>query len=265
MKFGLNAVVSGKRNVASNNEPVIIANSTKAKFTLTGVVTRVMNIIPGDFVQFINNIAAIENAILENDPELVSFVAEQGLEWGTNEAREAILKEYSVWAVCKGIAMLDKEGNPRQVVIRQTEEQKKALLELQFEELLQEKHDLLVARAINKDIVETEEDATDEILATLLTIDDVNAPTTDEFSGSKTATTSNMIGLGLTVSFSDSNIWNELKADLEDAEKVNRYFTINLEEPIEVEIPNGKGMVPVKAYQFKFDRDEEPVARVGKK
>lgn len=265
MKFGLNAVVSGKRNVASNNEPVIIANSTKAKFTLTGVVTRVMNIIPGDFVQFINNIAAIENAILENDPELVSFVADQGFEWGTNEARKAILKEYSVWAVCKGIAMLDKEGNPRQVVIRQTEEQKKALLELQFEELLQEKHDLLVARAINKGIVETEEDATDEILATLLTIDDVNAPTTDEFSGSKTATTSNMIGLGLTVSFSDSSIWNELKADLEDAEKVSRYFTINLEEPIEVEIPNGKGMVPVKAYQFKFDRDEEPVARVGKK
>lgn len=266
MKFGFSAVVSGKRNVASNNEPVLIANSTKAKFTLTGVVTRVMNIIPGDFVQFVNNIAAIENAILENDPDLVAFVEEQGLEWGTGEAREAIMNTFGMWAICKGIAMLDKEGKPRQVVIRQTEEQKKVLLEMQFEELLQSKRATLINRAITKGLIETEEEATDELLGQMLDLDDVNSPTTDEFSGSKTATSSNMVGLGLTVTFSDSNIWNELKADLGDsADKTNRYFSVNLEEPITVPVPNGISFVDVKAYQIKFDRDEEPVARVAKK
>lgn len=71
LKFGFSAVVSGVRNIASNNEPNLVANSTKAKFTITGLVSRAMGLIPGDNVQFVNNLDSINNAILERDPDLL--------------------------------------------------------------------------------------------------------------------------------------------------------------------------------------------------
>ena len=129
------------------------------------------------------------------------------------------------------------------------------------------KRDTLVARAIAKGAITEEmaEEVGNEVLVQFLELNDVVGPTMDDYSGSKTSTTSNMVGLGLTLSFSDSNIWEQLKSDLEEPTKINRVFKVNLEEPINVSIPNGREMVNVKAYSFEFEKDEEPVARTAKK
>ena len=267
LKFGFSAVVSGVRNIASNNEPNLVANSTKAKFTITGLVSRAMGLIPGDNVQFVNNLGSINNAILERDPDLVAFAEENGFDFDTKECADAIIREFGAWAIIKGIPMLEKDGSPRQVAIRQSEEQKKVLLEMQTEELLVSKRDTLVARAIAKGVITEDmaEEVGNEVLVKFLELNDVVGPTMDDYSGSKTSTTSNMVGLGLTLSFSDSNIWEQLKSDLEEPTKINRVFKVNLEEPINISIPNGREMVNVKAYSFEFEKDEEPVVRTAKK
>lgn len=266
LKFGFSAVISGARNTASNNEPNLIANSTKAKFTITGFVSRVMGLLPGDNVQFVNNLSSINNAILERDPDLVAFAEERGLDFDSKKCVDAIIREFGAWAITKGIPILEKDGSPRQVIVRQTEEQKKALLEMQTEELLVIKHDTLVSRAIAKGVITEEmaEEVGNEVLVQFLDLSDVINPTMDDYSGSRTFTASNMVGLGLSLSFSDSNIWEQLKSDLEEPTKVNRVFKVNLEEPINVSVSNGKGMVNVKAYSFEFEKDEEP-ARASKK
>ena len=70
--------------------------------------------------------------------------------------------------------------------------------------------------------------------------------------------------------FSDINMWNELKEDLGDAaEDYNRVYKVNLNEPIECEVENGKegegSVTVVTAYPFTFESDEEPTRKNVKK
>ena len=59
MKFGMSAVTVSVKRSAINDEAIMIANSTKAKFTLSGLVTRQLGLLPGDNVQFISNADSI--------------------------------------------------------------------------------------------------------------------------------------------------------------------------------------------------------------
>lgn len=73
-----------------------------------------------------------------------------------------------------------------------------------------------------------------------VTIEDYN-PVTEGFTGAKATSTSSLTGIGLPLGFSDINMWNELKEDLGDAaEDYNRVYKVNLNEPIECEVENGK-------------------------
>ena len=65
MKFGMSAVTASVKRSAITDEAVIIANSTRAKFTLSSLVTRQLGLLPGDNVQFVSNIEAIQIAIAE--------------------------------------------------------------------------------------------------------------------------------------------------------------------------------------------------------
>ena len=104
-----------------------------------------------------------------------------------------------------------------------------------------------------------------------VTIDDYN-PTTRAYSGARTSTSSNLTGLGLPLTFSDSSMWSELKENLGDeAEKFNRVFEVNLNEPFVVAVETGKVIgdeketVEVNAYKISFKADEEPIARQSSK
>lgn len=247
LQFTMSAV-NNKRVVATNNEPTLVANSTKAKFSLTGMVSRIMGLMPGDYVQFISNIASIDNAIVGRSPEIVEWCEQNNFEFGTEQARTALIKEFGEYAICKGVALFDEKGVQKTTPVRMTDKQKRVAFEMDKEEIVAK-----IAAELGKN----PED---------VTVDDWK-PTTPLYAGAKTATTSNLTGVGLPLGFSDTNMWNELKEDLgEAAEEINRVFEVNLQEPFEVEVENGKkdGVEVVKAYPFTYRSDEEPLRSTKK-
>ena len=108
--FGFAVVAAGQRNMTA--DPQVIATSTEGGFRITGPVTRILGIQHGDYVMFINNVANIDQAIANKVEELVAFVEENGLTWGTPEAAIAIHKEFDMWAIAKGIQEFDSKGLP---------------------------------------------------------------------------------------------------------------------------------------------------------
>lgn len=249
LQFGMSAVQSGKRVMQASNEPTLTVNSTKAKFSLAGAVTRIMGLIPGDNVQFVSNIADIDAAIAERDAEVMAWCEENNVEFGTEAARAALIQNFGEYGICKGIPLFEKNGEIKLAGVRMTAEQKAAAFELNKERIAEE---------VGKSVEE-------------VTIDDYN-PTTRAYSGARTSTSSNLTGLGLPLTFSDSSMWSELKETLGDeAEKFNRVFEVNLNEPFVVAVETGKVIgdeketVEVNAYKISFKADEEPIARQSSK
>lgn len=249
LQFGMSAVQSGKRVMQASNEPTLTANSTKAKFSLTGAVTRIMGLIPGDNVQFVSNIADIDAAIAERDAEVMAWCEENNVEFGTEAARAALIQNFGEYGICKGVPLFEKNGEIKLAGVRMTAEQKAAAFELNKERIAEE---------VGKSVEE-------------VTIDDYN-PTTRAYSGARTSTSSNLTGLGLPLTFSDSSMWSELKENLGDeAEKFNRVFEVNLNEPFVVAVETGKVIgdeketVEVNAYKLSFKADEEPITRQSSK
>lgn len=249
LQFGFSAVQSSKRVMQSSNEPTLIANSTKGKFTLAGAVSRIMGLIPGDTVQFISNVAGIDAAIAERDAEAVAWCEANNVEFGTKAARAALIKTFGEYGICKGVPLFEKDGKVKLVGVRMTAEQKAAAFELNKEK---------IAEKLGKSVEE-------------ITIDDYS-PVTRAYSGARTSTSSNLTGIGLQLTFSDSNMWNELKESLgEDAEKVSRVFEVKLSEPFSVAVETGrvigdeKETVEVSGYKLVFQSDEElPVRQSAK-
>ena len=249
LQFGMSAVQSGKRVMQASNEPTLTANSTKAKFSLAGAVTRIMGLVPGDNVQFVSNIADIDAAIAERDAEVMAWCEENNVEFGTEAARAALIQNFGEYGICKGVPLFEKNGEIKLAGVRMTAEQKAAAFELNKERIAEE---------VGKSVEE-------------VTIDDYN-PTTRAYSGARTSTSSNLTGLGLPLTFSDSSMWSELKENLGDeAEKFNRVFEVNLNEPFVVAVETGKVIgdeketVEVNAYKISFKAYEEPIARQSSK
>lgn len=249
LHFGMTAVQSGKRVMQANNEPTLTANSTKAKFSLAGAVTRIMGLVPGDNVQFVSNIADIDAAIAERDAEVMAWCEENNIEFGTEAARTALIQNFGEYGICKGVPLFEKNGEIKLAGVRMTAEQKAAAFELNKERIAEE---------VGKSVEE-------------VTIDDYN-PTTRAYSGARTSTSSNLTGLGLPLTFSDSSMWSELKENLGDeAEKFNRVFEVNLNEPFVVAVETGKVIgdeketVEVNAYKIFFKADEESITRQSSK
>lgn len=249
LQFGMSAVQSGKRVMQTSNEPTLTANSTKAKFTLAAAVTRIMGLIPGDNVQFVSNIADIDAAIAERDADVMSWCEENNVEFGTEAARSALIQNFGEYGICKGVPLFEKNGEIKLAGVRMTAEQKAAAFELNKEK---------IAADLGKSVEE-------------ITIDDYN-PTTRAYSGARTSTSSNLNGLGLPLNFSDSAMWAELKENLGDeAEKFNRIFEVNLNEPFVVAVETGrvigdeKETVEANAYKISFKADEEPAVRQSSK
>jgi hypothetical protein len=249
LQFGMSAVQSGKRVMQTSNEPTLTANSTKAKFTLAAAVTRIMGLIPGDNVQFVSNIADIDAAIAERDADVMAWCEENNVEFGTEAARSALIQTFGEYGICKGVPLFEKNGEVKLAGVRMTAEQKAAAFELNKEK---------IAAELGKSVEE-------------ITIDDYN-PTTRAYSGARTSTSSNLNGLGLPLNFSDSAMWAELKENLGDeAEKFNRIFEVNLNEPFVVAVETGKVIgdeketVEVNAYKISFKADEEPAVRQSSK
>lgn len=256
LQFGINAVAAGQKTTTLNALPQLIVNSTLGKFQITSPVSKAMGIAVGDNVMFLNNIAGVEQAIQARTPEVVAYAEENGIDLSTREGEDAVLAACTQWFIAKGVKKYTKVGEPVMASERLTKEDKEKYLDSHRAEIVEANHDALV---------EQFGEMSDEELGAQLTIDMIEYPKYHAAEGSKTSTTGNATGIGCQLNFTDSAIWNALKADLGDAkEKKNRIFNVLLDDVAETTFNDGCKDVKVLIYPIEFEEDKDPIVRAKK-
>lgn len=257
--FGVSVVNAGQRNVSV--EPQVIATSTQGGFRLTPAVSRVLGIGNGDYAMFISNVDGIDEAIRNKDAELAEYCQNDlGLDISSPEAMIALHKEFDQWFIAKGIKEYDAKGNMKVVSERLTKKDKLTYVSQNFDAMLtaaleSEELAVEVRDALTRDGVTREEQ-------TAILIDFVNARELPKYRGSKCANPAGLNGAGVSVTFTDSNVWNQLKADLkDDATKFNRIFDVDLDDIKKFTINNGYTDVEVSALLLGDYTDKEPARR----
>ena len=250
VSFGFSAVVAGQKS-SGNNEPQLIANSTKGKFTITAAVSKAMGIAVGEYVQFVHNMDKIEQAINDGNEEVKAIAEEMGVDLNTREGALAVIEALTQWGIIKGQPMVDSKGKPIMVSARLTEEDKKAYIAANAAALIEANRETLIERVGNPE-------ASDAELLAAIELDEVDYPKVPGFTGSKTASTSNATGVGLQLGFTDSSVWSQLKKDLgEDAVKKNRVYNVLLDQAIKSEV-DGKEII---VYPIEFAEDADIIVR----
>lgn len=257
--FGFSAVNAGQRNVSY--EPELVAGANAGSFRITPPVSKALLLQHGDNIMFVTNADNIDAAIRDKAPEVVEFCTANGLDIDSMEAAIAIHKEFDMWGIAKGIQEFDSKGNPKTTRERMTKADKAKYVDNHFEECLESarasENEELVA-ALNR------EGATEEELKAVL-IEAIQGDEVAKYKGSKCANPASTTGTGVSLTFTDSNVWNQLKADMGDtAEKLNRVFAIDVENLVDAEIFNGHENVAVKVAVLGESKEEKPI-RVGKK
>lgn len=244
---------SGAKNSASNDVASLTVCSTEAKFTLSGALTKLLGVKVGESVIFVNTFDMVYNGIADNDPEFVEWVNEQGLEWGTKEAEDALIKEYGAFYIGKGFYEYDAKGLPIPAAVKMTEAEKTAYKDAYKNDIVAANREALIAKY---------GELSDEELAEVLTIDDFKV-TTHSMRGSKTATTSKGTGIGLPCYISDTSIWNRIKGDrpADERTKFNRVYDVDTQDPQHLDIENGNRNEDVTFYKLVFREDKAPVVR----
>lgn len=256
LSFGVTAVQAGQKSATVNAAPQLIANSTSGKFVITSPVSKALNIAVGENVMFLNNIAGVELAIQNRVPEVVAYAKENGIDISTREGEDAVLAAFKQWFIAKGVLLYTAKGEPMMATERFTKEDKAKYLAEHAAEIVEANRDALV---------EQFGELSDEELAEKLTVDMVESPKYHAMSGSKTATTASATGVGCQLNFTDSSIWNTLKADLGDeATKKNRVFDVALDEIQRVEYNNGRENVMIDIAPITFVEDVDPIVRCKK-
>lgn len=261
IKFNVNAVMAGQKSSLVNATPQLIAKSTPGQFTITSPVSKALGIAVGENVMFLNNINGIEQAIQARPDELVNYANEHGWDIDTPEGADALIKDLTTWYIAKGVLMYKKSGEPILGTVRVTKEEKAAKIAQDGLKMIQEmSEEDKAAFAAAKGL----EGADDETLAAAITPDDVPSPTYHAASGSKTAATAQATGIGLQLNFTDTAIWDTLKADVEDKKSINRVFDVKLDEAEEAKYNNGMDEVTITIYPLAFVEDKAPMTRGSK-
>ena len=261
MKFSVNAVMAGQKSSLVNATPQLIAKSTPGQFTITSPVSKALGIAAGENVMFLNNITGIEQAIQARPDELVNYANEHGWDIDTPEGVDALIKDLTTWYIAKGVLMYKKNGEPILGTVRVTKEEKAAKIAQDGLKMIQElSEEDKAAFAASKNL----EGADDDTLAAALTPDDIPSPTYHAASGSKTAATAQATGIGLQLNFTDTSIWDTIKADIEDKKSVNRVFDVKLNEAEEAKYNNGMEDVAITIYPIEFVEDKAPMTRNSK-
>lgn len=263
IKFGISAVQSGQKGNA-NAFPRLYANSSNGQFKVTGLVTKALGVKVGDNIMFLNNIDAIERAIQNKDPQIVEYATEQGVDLDDRSQVVALINELTQWYIAAGVVLRKKSGEPMMAAVRVTKEDKEKWIAEHGSEYFEgmsdeDKQAFVEAKGADADI-----DDIDALVA-LLTAEDIESPKTEAMSGSKTASTSTATGIGVQVNFTDSNIWNMLKADLGDnKDKFVREFDVDIENPEKATFNDGCKDLEILAYPINYVGDKEPIRRNGK-
>lgn len=245
LAFGFNAVVAGQRKVVDT--PEIVALTTNGGFRISRPVSKALNIQHGEYIQFIQNVDQVQAAISSRAEIYTSFCESKGFDVESDEAAAAFHKEYDMWGIVKGYALFNDKGIAQTCTDRLTKADREAYAAKNYDELLaaamEQGSDEL------KDGIAAADGNKEEIIKLLATV--VRGEEKQKFSGSKVANTSEMLGAGVVLNFTDSNVWNILKTGLgEDASKKARKFPIDLDSMTTVELYNGYQSIEVPCLPF---------------
>lgn len=259
LSFGFSALNAGQRQVVY--EPQVIATSTDGGFRITPIISKLLGVESGDNILFITNVDNIDAAIQNDNAEVVAFCEENGLAPKSPEAIIAVHKAFDLWAIAKGVQEYDAKGNPKTSTERLTKKDKMLYVSNNFEAIMEQamaSDNEELKASLNIEGITTEEQVS--ILAEL-----VKGRELPKFKGSKCANPAGLTGTNVTLTFTDSNVWAQLKADLgENATKFNRVFNVDVNNIMDVEINNGYENVSVKALILGDYTDVRP-QRIGSK
>ena len=257
LSFGISAVASGIKSSVVNAEPQLIVATTKGGFAITGSVSKALGLQAGDNIMFANNIADVEALVMSKEnADLLEYAKNNGFDLETSEGVEACIKSLTVWYIAKGVPMFKKDGSEATVAVRLTKEEKKKLYDENVDAIIAANRAQLIA-AYNLN-----EDATDDEIKEHYTVDEMQSPQTQAFSGCKLAASGNAVGTGLKLNFSDTNNWEQLKADMEDKTALKRVFSVDIKNGETGKFNDGHKIVDVIYYPLGEYTDEKP-ARVA--
>ena len=206
------------------------------------------------------------------DPELVALSTHgqfritpqvsKALGIANGDTLENAIAEFGQWAIAKGVKAYSDKGVALTVTQRMTKDEKVAVISANFEAALSaamSSNDSELVDALSAEGLTDEEKI--EILAANYSAE------VDKYLGSKCANASDMIGTGVVLNFTDSNIWNILKAGLRKEDKVTtvRTYPIDLAELTTVEVYNGYENVAVPALPLSREFVDSKVTPRGQK
>lgn len=261
VSFGLdslNVVASGVKTSTVSNEPQLVALSTKGGFAITPAVSKALNLASGDNIMFVNNSSWAENEVAQRTDMVVSIAQENGLDLDNPIDAQSIVTALTKWFIGKAYAKKTKTGKDVMSPVRLSAEEKAELLKSQLPDIVANNRETLIEK------FNLASDASDEEIASHVTVDDIAAPEAPAYVGAKLASNGNVPGVGLKLSFSDTSTWEQMKADLDDKTGIKRVFDIDLKGRVVVNLNNGYEDVAVALYPVGDYTDEKPV-RVGKK
>ena len=258
LSFGINVVASGVKVSSVITEPVLVASSTKGNFNISGVVSKALGLLPGDNIMFANDAADVEKAVMNRVDAVVEFAQNNGFDLDTPEGTSACIAAITTWYIAKGVPMFKKTGEPIMVNVRLTKEEKQKYFDEHVDDVIKNNREKLIAA------YQLAETATDEEIKAAFKVDDMPAPQIQSVSGCKLAASGAATGTGLKLSFSDTNNWEQLKADIDDKTAMKRTFDVDIKNPITSKYNNGKEDVDVVFYALGEYKDEIP-SRTGKK
>ena len=256
MSFGFAAVQSGVRN--ANVEPQFVVVSTEGMFRITPQVSKALGLQHGDNVMFMSNATAVQDAIDAKNAELVAAVEEAGLEWGTAAANSYIHSECDEWAIAKGCLEFDSKGIAKTCKERLTAKDKVRYATQNFDALMEglmASDNEEVKEAVSRDGITREEQI--DILAEF-----VESKELPKYRGCKASNTSGLTGIGVSLSFTDNNVWKQMKSDLDEPTAVNRVYKIDLDKAQNVEVFDGYKTVTVVALPL-GEYEDVAVSRNG--
>lgn len=261
LQFGFGVVTSGQRKVSY--EPELQALTTQGGFKVTPQVSKALGLANGDYVMFINNYDALDAAVRDHDQVIVDFCNANGLDINEPSTLDAIHKEFGAWAIAKGIKAYNEKGVVLKVSERMSSKDKEAIVAANFDEALAaalSSDDAELVNALSADGID--KDAQVKILAAAM-----DAPEVDKYLGSKLANASDIMGTGVVLNFTDSNIWNVLKEGLSKDEKAKiiRSFPIDLTALGHTSVHNGYEFVDVPYLPISMEYTDNEITPRGTK
>lgn len=239
MSFGFAIVNAGVRK--NEYEPELVALSTVGGFRITPQVSTALGLQHGDNIMFLHQDARAA-AIAKNEA-YVSFCNEHSLDVDSAESVDAFVAAFDMWAIAKGIVLKTDKGAVQMVNERLTKKDKVTYVEQNFDSVLAEAlaEEGEVKDALSREGITHEEQV--EILVSLVTPREL-----PKYSGSKLANSSALMGTGTVLTFTDSNVWDELKADMSaDMKETHaRAFAIDPTDVQTTMMSNGFEEVEVK-------------------